>query len=95
MAGASPGTEPGHNPHPCTARARAPSGEEFCVARGRVMAATATDAPGSVRGRELDAVDAAADAEDVVERVGMRGIVGLEWKMDVADRECGVVRGGG
>ena len=44
-----------------------------------------------VRGRELDAVDAAPDAVDVVERVRERGVVGLEREVHVADDERGVL----
>ncbi len=65
------------------------------MARGRVVPAAAlADAARAVRGGELDAVDAAADAVDVVERVGERGVVGIEREVHVADDERGVVRGG-
>lgn len=49
----------------------------------------------SVGRRELDGVDAAADAVDVVEWVCEGRVVGVEREVDVADDEAGVVRKGG
>ena len=59
------------------------------VLRGGMSAAVAAAA--AVSGRELDAVDSAADAVDVVERVGEGGVVRVEREVDVADDEARVV----